>query len=62
MSDGKFYGKYRGAVTDNRDPLMIGRIRARVSDVLGSRESGWAMPCAPFGGNQTGFFSLPAVG
>ncbi|MGH2674944.1 MAG: phage baseplate assembly protein V [Actinomycetota bacterium] len=42
--------------------MMIGRIRARVSDVLGSRESGWAMPCAPFGGNQTGFFSLPAVG
>ena len=62
MSDGKFYGKYRGAVTDNRDPLMIGRIRARVSDVLGSTESGWAMPCAPFGGNRTGFFSLPAVG
>jgi len=57
---GGFYGKYRGIVTDNRDPLMTARIRARVPDVLGDDESGWAMPCAPFGGSSTGFFALPA--
>lgn len=57
-----FYGKYRGIVTDNKDPLMIGRIRAKVPDVLGDLESGWAMPCAPFGGKYTGFFALPATG
>jgi uncharacterized protein involved in type VI secretion and phage assembly len=62
MSNGAFYGKYRGVVTDNRDPLMTGRIKARVPDVLGEEESGWALPCAPFGGNQTGFFALPTVG
>jgi uncharacterized protein involved in type VI secretion and phage assembly len=57
-----FYGKYRGIVTDNKDPLMIGRIRAKVPDVLGDLESGWAMPCAPFGGSSTGFFAIPAEG
>lgn len=57
-----FYGKYRGIVTDINDPLMMGRIKATVSDVLGDQESGWAMPCAPFGGEQTGFFALPKVG
>jgi len=61
MSNGSYYGKYRGVVTDIQDPLMTGRIKARVPDVLGDQESGWAMPCAPFGGSQTGFFALPTV-
>lgn len=56
-----FYGKYRGIVTDNKDPLMIGRVRAKVPDVMGDQESGWAMPCAPFGGKATGFFALPVT-
>jgi uncharacterized protein involved in type VI secretion and phage assembly len=56
----RFLGKFRGVVTDNLDPLMVGRVRARVPDVFGDRESGWALPCAPFGGNQTGFFAVPA--
>lgn len=59
---GPFYGKYRGVVTDVQDPLLTGRIKARVPDVLGDRESGWAMPCAPFGGAGMGFFALPTVG
>jgi uncharacterized protein involved in type VI secretion and phage assembly len=62
VSGGTFYGKYRGVVTDVQDPLMTGRIRARVPDVMGQDESGWAMPCAPFGGQQMGIFALPAVG
>ncbi len=57
-----FYGKYRGVVTDNNDPLMTGRVRARVPDVTGDQESGWALPCAPFGGNGAGFFAVPSVG
>lgn len=57
-----YYGKYRGIVTDINDPLMMGRIKATVPDVLGDQESGWALPCAPFGGDQTGFFALPTVG
>lgn len=57
-----FYGKYRGIVTDIQDPLMQGRVRARVPDVLGDQESGWALPCLAFGGSQMGFFVLPDVG
>ena len=57
-----FFGKYRGVVTDNKDPLMIGRVRARVPDVMGDGESGWAMPCAPFGGAAAGLLRLPTVG
>lgn len=62
MTAGGYYGKYRGIVTDNQDPLMTGRVKARVPDALGEQESGWAMPCAPFGGKGMGFFALPAVG
>ena len=57
-----FYGKYRGVVTDNKDPDMQGRIRARVTDALGDKESGWALPCAPFGGSGMGFFAVPDIG
>jgi uncharacterized protein involved in type VI secretion and phage assembly len=57
----QYWGKYRGTVTDINDPLMTFRIRAKVPDVLGETESGWAMPCAPFGGSGMGFFSLPKV-
>lgn len=62
MSDTKFFGKYRGIVSDIQDPLMTGRVKAKVKDVLGDDESGWAMPCAPFGGSGVGFFALPTVG
>jgi len=30
--------------------------------VMGDQESGWAMPCAPFGGIGMGFFAIPATG
>ncbi len=59
---GTFYGKYRGIVEDNEDPLMMGRIRAKVPAVTGDQLTGWAMPCAPFGGSGMGFFALPAKG
>ena len=61
MNDKKFFGKYRGTVTDINDLMMLGRIKAKVPDVLGDQESSWAMPCAPFGGSSTGFFALPTV-
>lgn len=58
----RFYGKFRGVVTDNRDPLMLGRIRATVPAVFGDEESGWALPCSPYAGKGVGFFFVPPVG
>jgi uncharacterized protein involved in type VI secretion and phage assembly len=59
-----FYGKYAGVVTDNADPQAIGRVRARVPEVLGeAEETGWALPCVPWGGGHNrGFFALPEIG
>lgn len=57
-----FYGKYRGVVSDNQDLLMLGRIRAKVQDVLGDNESGWALPVAPYAGNGVGLFLIPPTG
>jgi uncharacterized protein involved in type VI secretion and phage assembly len=59
---GPYLGKFRGIVTDIEDPLMTGRIRARVPDVYGEDDSGWAAPCLPFGGQGVGFYALPTTG
>ena len=54
-----FLGKFRGKVTDNRDPLMLGRLRVKVPDVYGEEESGWALPASPYVGNGVGLFLIP---
>ena len=58
--EGRYYGKYRGIVTDNQDPDNLGRVRARVPRLLGDVETGWALPCAPYGGRSgQGLFAVP---
>lgn len=54
----RFFGKYRGVVTDNDDPTSRGRLKVKVRAVLGDQEV-WAMPCVPYAGNGVGFYSLP---
>lgn len=56
----RHYGKYRGVVTDNQDPKNLGRLRARVPEVLADVESGWALPCWPYAGDGSGFYTVPA--
>jgi hypothetical protein len=63
MSDSaqKFYGKYRGTVVNNIDPLQIGRVQVSVPDVSVIPGS-WAMPCLPIAGKQEGVFMVPQIG
>jgi len=49
-------------VTDNQDPKKLGRIKARVPEVLGTVATGWALPCAPYTGAGSGAFTVPAPG
>ncbi|MEP7012882.1 MAG: phage baseplate assembly protein V [Acidobacteriota bacterium] len=63
MSHGeKFYGKYRGTVINNIDPMQLGRIQAMVPDVSGFIPTSWAMPCVPLAGKQMGTFVVPQIG
>jgi uncharacterized protein involved in type VI secretion and phage assembly len=58
---GRFYGKYRGTVTDVEAPGR-GRIKATVPAVLGDQATGWCDPCVPYAGDDVGIAFLPAVG
>ena len=61
-TDKKFFGKYRGTVINNIDPMQIGRIQALVPDVSNIMPTSWAMPCVPIAGKQMGSFFVPQVG
>ena len=52
----KYFGLYRGIVTDNDDPAGLMRIRIRVPSVLGDLTP-FAEPCVP-----PGVHSVPDVG
>jgi uncharacterized protein involved in type VI secretion and phage assembly len=58
----RYYGKYRGLVTSNLDPKNLGRVRARVPEVLGELETGWAIPCTPYAGDNCGAYMVPKPG
>ena len=57
----RFFGKYRGEVTDTADSTNRGRLKVKCPAVLGEQEM-WAMPCAPYAGDTVGFFALPPAG
>jgi len=57
----RWFGKYRGTVTDTADPNEQGRLKVSVPAVLDTVEL-WAMPCVPFAGPGVGFFALPDPG
>jgi hypothetical protein len=57
----RFFGKYRGTVMDNADPESLGRIKARVPEVLADVDTGWALPAAPYAGDGSGFYTVPAI-
>jgi len=64
-SDQKFFGKYRGTVINNIDPLMEGRLMVEVPDVLSLAPSSWAVPCVPLAGPTgppMGVYLVPPIG
>lgn len=58
----RFFGKYRGKVEDNADPLGLGRVQVSVPSVLGEVTRAWAMPCVPYAGPGVGLFLVPPIG
>ena len=58
----RYYGKYRGLVVNNIDPLQTGRLQIQIPDVTGLVTSSWALPCFPMAGTQTGIVAIPPIG
>ncbi len=58
----RYYGKYRGVVLNNIDPMQQGRLQVQVPDVAGVIPLSWAMPCMPIAGVQNGMVAPPLVG
>ena len=58
----RYFGKYRGTVINNVDPMQIGRIQAIVPDVSGVVPTSWAMPCLPGAGINAGLYTVPQIG
>jgi hypothetical protein len=59
---GRFYGKYRGMVLNNVDPMQRGRLLVQVPDVTQFGPASWAEPCFPGGGLQFGMIAIPIIG
>lgn len=57
----RFFGKYRGIVTDNNDATNRGRLKVQVPAVLNNSEV-WALPCLPYAGNGVGTYFIPEPG
>ena len=57
----RYYGKYRGKVIDNIDPLFLGRVIAEVP-AISEIPTTWALPCVPYAGFEVGFYAIPPIG
>jgi len=55
----QYFGKYRGKVENNIDPMMLGRVQVSAPAVLGDGKLSWAMPCVPYAGSGVGLFAIP---
>ncbi|SFF76454.1 hypothetical protein SAMN05518801_101344 [Novosphingobium sp. CF614] len=58
----RYYGKYRGTVINNIDPMQTGRLMVQIPDGPGLAPSTWAEPCFPATGKQMGMHWLPQIG
>lgn len=62
-SANQYNGIYEGVVTQNEDPLKLGRVKARIPGIADDPDSVWALPVGMPGGGvaQRGFFDVPRV-
>jgi cytoskeletal protein CcmA (bactofilin family) len=56
-----YWGKWRGIVVSNIDPLELNRLLVEVP-TLPSLATSYAMPCSPYGGIQVGLVLTPGIG
>jgi Type VI secretion system/phage-baseplate injector OB domain len=56
-----YWGKYRGTVIDNADPMVSARLLCQVPSLPGGQLN-WATPCVPYAALEQGFLSVPPVG
>ena len=61
MTAKPFWGKYRGVVLSNEDPLFRGRILAQVPAVSSLLPTSWCEPCVPMAGLQMGAYMIPQI-
>ena len=65
MTSTRYYGKYRGTVMNNIDPMLRGRLMVQVPDVTGAAPGTWAEPCVPLAGpvgTPMGIYLVPPIG
>ena len=65
MNNGKYFGKYKGTVLNNIDPMMKGRLSVQVLDVTQLLPTTWAEACVPLAGPTgppMGMFVVPPIG
>jgi uncharacterized protein involved in type VI secretion and phage assembly len=62
---GSYYGKYRGTVVNNVDPMQLGRLLVQVPEVSHMPTPHWAEPCVPLAGPTgppMGVYLVPPIG
>lgn len=60
-TDSKIYGVVVGIVTNNKDPLELGRIKVKFPWLSDKEESNWARVASLMAGKAQGIFILPEV-
>lgn len=58
----QYFGKYRGKVSNNADPMLRGRLQVSCPVVLGDATALWAMPSVPYAGPGVGLLAVPPIG
>ena len=56
------YGKYRGLVVNNVDPMRLCRVLVAMRALGESMAPMWATPCVPLATRNAGILALPAIG